>query len=150
MRRRRNRAQLAMPWSPDYAISAAEAADLLDVSIDVVQKLARGGEIEGYKLRAATSPWRVNRESLEAYMVSRFHPADDCLLPWPQQRSISVPRAAKALAVSPLTVQRMIQAGELKAYQVRPMQGSPWRIDRDSLEEYISKIHEANGLDTRF
>lgn len=63
--------QLLMPWSPRYSISTAQAAEMLDTSIQTVTRLIEEGSIKAYKLRdKANSPWHINYDSLVAYIES--------------------------------------------------------------------------------
>jgi hypothetical protein len=66
----RNPDQLLMPWSPRLTISAARAAEILDVSKDVVCNMCQEGAFKAYKVRPdkPNSPWRINYDSLVAYI----------------------------------------------------------------------------------
>ena len=79
-----------------------------------------------------------------------FRLPDQLLLPWSPKYTISTDRAADILGCSRDTVERMIEAGELKAYKLRPSPTSPWRINYDSVIEYLEGLHERNGLEKRF
>ena len=54
------------------------------------------------------------------------------------------------LDVSIDSVCRLIDDGELKAYKVRNKKNSPWRVNYDSVIEYLERIHQVNGLERRF
>lgn len=70
--------QLLLPWSPRRTISAARVADLLDVSKGTVLRLIEDGRLKAYRVRnSETSPWRINYDSVIAYLES-VH-ADNCL-----------------------------------------------------------------------
>lgn len=80
-----------------------------------------------------------------------FRIPEQLLLPWSSRYTISAERAADMLDVARRTVLRLLEDGTLKGYQVRPGRpGSPWRINYDSVVEYIEKIHKDNGLEKRF
>lgn len=49
---------------------------------------------------------------------------------------LSTTEAAALLGVSPDTVQRMCDRGELKAYRV----GRQWRIRREDLDAYLASV----------
>lgn len=84
-------------------------------------------------------------------MPRRFRPPEQLLLPWSPKNTISVAHAAEMLDVNEDVVYKMIEAGELKAYKVRPDRAkSHWRVNYDSVIEHIQKMHQANGLETRF
>jgi excisionase family DNA binding protein len=84
-------------------------------------------------------------------MPRRFRPPEQLLLPWSPKNTISVGHAAEMLDVNEDVVYKMIEAGELKAYKVRPDRAkSHWRVNYDSVIEHIQKMHQANGLETRF
>lgn len=83
-------------------------------------------------------------------MRIKFRPPEQLLMPWSPNATISAARAAEMLDVSTKTIMRMIEAGNLQAYQVRPLAGSPWRINYDSVIAYIEEIHRSNGLEKRF
>lgn len=83
-------------------------------------------------------------------MSGRFRILEQLLLPWSPRHTISVKRAMEMLDVSKDTVIRMIEAGELKGYKVREAKTSPYRVNYDSVVEYIEKLHERNGLEKRF
>lgn len=82
-------------------------------------------------------------------MSGRFRILEQLLLPWSPRHTISVRRTAQMLDVSVATVTRMIEAGELKGYKVREAT-SPYRVNYDSVVQYIEKLHERNGLEKRF
>jgi excisionase family DNA binding protein len=69
------------------------------------------------------------------------------LMPWHPRYDISTERAAEMLNVSPDTVQRMCQSGELKAYKLRDLKCSPWHVYRDSVESFIDEMRKRNGLE---
>ena len=77
-----------------------------------------------------------------------FRIPDRQLLPWPQKETISVKRAAEMLSISPKTVLKYIEAGELRAYHLRP--GSPYRIQYSSVIDFLKRVHDGAGLDPRF
>jgi excisionase family DNA binding protein len=79
-----------------------------------------------------------------------FRPSDGQIMPWNEKSTISTQRAAEILGVSSPTVRRMIESGDLMAYQVRPLPGSPWRVNYSSLIKFVELIHERNGLEQRF
>jgi excisionase family DNA binding protein len=79
-----------------------------------------------------------------------FRPQDQLLMPWSPRYTISTTRVAAMLNVCPRTVCAMIEDGTLKAYKVRNKSNSPWRINYDSVIEYIESIHKTNGLEQRF
>jgi excisionase family DNA binding protein len=84
-------------------------------------------------------------------MSRRFRPPEQLLLPWSPKNTISVTHAAEMLDVCVDVVYRMIEDGSLKAYKVRPDKAkSPWRVNHDSVIAHIKRIHEMNGLETRF
>lgn len=83
-------------------------------------------------------------------MSRKFRPPEQLLLPWSPKHTVSVPHTADLLDVSVNTVIRMIEAGELKAYKVRPDRTSPWRVNYDSVIAHIEKMHAVNGLEKRF
>jgi excisionase family DNA binding protein len=66
----RNPDQLLMPWSPRYTISAARAAEILNVSRQTVIRMCEAGSFMAYQVRPGVSgsPWRINRDSFEAYI----------------------------------------------------------------------------------
>ena len=80
---------------------------------------------------------------------TNFRTPDQLLLPWSPSHTISTARAAEMLDVHPVTVWRMIEAGELKAYKIRPG-ASPWRVNYDSVMKRIEAIHRDNELEKRF
>lgn len=80
---------------------------------------------------------------------TNFRTPDQLLLPWSPSHTISTARAAEMLDVSIQTIHRMIEAGELKAYKVRPGT-SPWRVSYDSVLKRVESIHQSNGLEKRF
>lgn len=77
-----------------------------------------------------------------------FRVPEQLLLPWSPRTTVSVTHAAELLGSSESTILRMIEAGELMAYQLRKR--SPWRINYDSLLSYVERIHKEHGLETRF
>jgi excisionase family DNA binding protein len=79
-----------------------------------------------------------------------FRVPEQLLLPWSPRATVSAEHAAKLLDVSVWTVGRMCQSGELKAYKMRERRNSPWRINYDSLVDYIEQMHKEHGLETRF
>ncbi len=79
-----------------------------------------------------------------------FRLPEQLLLPWSPRYSVSTSHAARMLDVSIQTIIRMIEDGTIKAYRIRDIAGSPWRINYDSLVAYIDSIHTRNGLDRRF
>jgi excisionase family DNA binding protein len=84
-------------------------------------------------------------------MTRRFRPPEQLLLPWSPKNTISVSHAAEMLDVCVDVIYRMIEAGELKAYKVRPDRAkSPWRVNYDSILAHIEKMHDHNGLEKRF
>jgi excisionase family DNA binding protein len=84
-------------------------------------------------------------------MSVRFRVPEQLLLPWSPQQTISVRRAAEILHCGESTVIRMIERGELKAYQLWPgHSGSPYRIYYDSLLLYLDKLHDEAGVECRF
>jgi excisionase family DNA binding protein len=80
----------------------------------------------------------------------KFRHPEQLLLPWSPSATISAGHAARLLNVSSMTILRMIEAGELKAYQVRQLPGSPWRINYDSVVAYLQAMHKDHGLEQRF
>jgi excisionase family DNA binding protein len=61
--------QLLLPWSPRYTISTARTAEILDVSVQTVTRMIEDGTLKAYKMRdKRNSPWRINYESLLAYI----------------------------------------------------------------------------------
>jgi excisionase family DNA binding protein len=89
-------------------------------------------------------------------MKAPFRVPDQLLLPWHPKHSISVTRAAEILDVSTDVIYRLLESGDIKGYQLRSRKetgsrrGSPWRINYDSFVEYVQKLHERSGLETRF
>lgn len=79
-----------------------------------------------------------------------FRVPEQLLLPWSPRMTVSTQHAAELLDVSVFTVCRMCESGELKAYKLRDKRTSPWRINYDSLVQYIEKMHKQHGLETRF
>jgi excisionase family DNA binding protein len=77
-----------------------------------------------------------------------FRVPEQLLLPWHPRQSVSVQRVAEILDVSHDTVVRLVEAGAIKAYQLRPR--SPYRIFYESLLDYIERVHSDAGLDPRF
>lgn len=80
----------------------------------------------------------------------RFRVPDQLLLPWSPQRTVSSARAAEMLKCSPDTILRMLEAGELKGYQLRKRPGSPWRVYYDSVVEVAERIHGDVDMEKRF
>jgi excisionase family DNA binding protein len=72
------------------------------------------------------------------------------LLPWSPRYSISTAQVCEILDVSPQTVCRLIEDGTIKAYRIKDVAGSPWRINYDSVMAYLDEIHSRNGLEKRF
>lgn len=65
--------QLLLPWSPRLTVSADHAAKLLDVSRWTVERMCQSGELAAYKVRdKRNSPWRINYDSLVAY-IEKLH-----------------------------------------------------------------------------
>ena len=63
--------QLLMPWSPRYTVSTARVAEILGVSIQTVTRLIEDGSLKAYKVRnKPNSPWRINYDSVVAYIKS--------------------------------------------------------------------------------
>ena len=60
--------QLLLPWSPRKTISTARTAVILDTSRDCVERLCQEGKLKAFKLRENTSPLRIYRDSLMAYL----------------------------------------------------------------------------------
>ena len=88
-----------------------------------------------------------------------FRIPEQYLLPWSPQSTVSAQQVARMLDCGLTTVYRMIQAGELEAYQVRPgnRQGkrkmktnSPLRIYYDSVIAHIERMHKEAGVEKRF
>jgi hypothetical protein len=44
----------------------------------------------------------------------------------------------------------MCQSGELKAYKLRNLESSPWRISYEAVISYLEAMHGRAGLETRF
>ena len=61
------------------------------------------------------------------------------VLPWGGGRTISTTEAAKRLGVSNHTILRMCEHGELKAWRIRNLPKSPWRVSIESLDAYMEK-----------
>ncbi len=81
----------------------------------------------------------------------RFRVPEQLLLPWSPQQTIDVHKVAEMLDCSERTILRLIECGEILAYQVRPGRaGSPHRIYYDSVLKYLDKIHRAAGVECRF
>jgi excisionase family DNA binding protein len=80
----------------------------------------------------------------------KFRPPEQLLLPWSPQHTISVTHAAEILDTSINTIHRLIEDGSIKAYKVRQKKTSPWRVNYDSLLEYIEELHKIHGLEKRF
>ena len=49
-------------------ISTKEAAKMLNVSIQTICKMIWDGRLKATKLGNATSPWRINKESVMKYL----------------------------------------------------------------------------------
>jgi len=63
--------QLLLPWSPRYTISTARVAEMLDVSVQTITRLIEDGTLKAYKVRQKpNSPWRINYDSVIAYVES--------------------------------------------------------------------------------
>jgi excisionase family DNA binding protein len=77
----------------------------------------------------------------------KFRRPDQMLMPWHPRYDISTERAAEMLHVSPDTIQRMCQSGELTAYKLRDLKCSPWHVNRDSVESFIDEMRKRNGLE---
>lgn len=77
-----------------------------------------------------------------------FRVPEQLLLPWHPRQSVSIQRVAEMLDVSHDTVLRMIEAGEIKAYQLR--RKSPYRVFYESVLEYVDRVHRDAGLDPRY
>jgi len=62
--------QLLLPWHPRRTISAARAAEILDVSINTICRMIEDGTLQAYKIRPDkwNSPWRINYDSLMKYV----------------------------------------------------------------------------------
>ena len=57
------------------AVSTQEAVSILGVSKATVARLVRDGELEAYKLTPGiTSPYRIYRDSIDAFVQRRQHP----------------------------------------------------------------------------
>jgi excisionase family DNA binding protein len=81
----------------------------------------------------------------------KFRISDRLVLPWDEKKTISAARAADMLNCGRMTVLRLIERGDVLAYQLRPgVAGSPWRINYDSVLKYLAKIHDEAGLEPRF
>jgi excisionase family DNA binding protein len=70
------------------------------------------------------------------------------LLPWHPKHSVSVAMVAEMLDCSDDTVVRMIQSGELSAYQLR--RGSPYRVYYESVLQHLDRIHTDAGITPRY
>jgi excisionase family DNA binding protein len=81
-------------------------------------------------------------------MGDNFRVPEQLLLPWHPRKSVSVSHVAEMLDCSHDTVIRMIESGELKAYQLRRL--SPWRIFYESVIEYVERVHRDAGVEPRF
>jgi excisionase family DNA binding protein len=64
--------QLLLPWSPRVTVSTSRVAEILNCSDNTVVRLIEDGSLKAYKLRGASSPWRINYDSLMAY-IGRIH-----------------------------------------------------------------------------
>lgn len=65
--------QLLLPWSPKATVSTSRVAKMLDVSEPTVLRLIEDGSIKAYKVRnKPNSPWRINYDSVVAY-VENMH-----------------------------------------------------------------------------
>ena len=53
--------------------------------------------------------------------------------------SLTMAQAAKRLGVSAKTIQRRIEAGEIKAFKLGDSKNSPVRILEESLIEYVNR-----------
>jgi excisionase family DNA binding protein len=79
-----------------------------------------------------------------------FRTPDQLLLPWSPRLTVSTRRVAEILGVCVDTVCAMIEDGTLKAYKVRDLPNSPWRVNYDSVVAYVESMHKKNGLEQRF
>lgn len=80
-----------------------------------------------------------------------FRVPEQLLLPWSPRATISVTRVAQMLDCSERTILRMIEAGDITAYQLRPgVAGSPWRVYYESVLLHLRKIHREAGVEPRF
>ena len=83
--------------------------------------------------------------------AARLRVPDGLLLPWDERKTISAARAADMLDCGRMTILRLIERGDILAYQLRPgVAGSPYRINYDSVLKYLEKIHDEAGLQPRF
>lgn len=62
--------QLLMPWSPRYTVSTKRVAEMLDVSVQTVTRMIEEGTLKAYKVRKNNSAWRINYDSVIAYVES--------------------------------------------------------------------------------
>lgn len=57
-----------------------------------------------------------------------------------ERTTITAAEAAKVLGVHPMTITRMIRAGELDAYKLRPsLSNSPYRVFLDSVDAILEQ-----------
>ncbi len=65
--------QLLLPWSPQRTVSAARAAEMLQVSADTILRMVESGELSGYQVRKVPrSPYRVYYDSV-VKVAERIH-----------------------------------------------------------------------------
>jgi excisionase family DNA binding protein len=80
-----------------------------------------------------------------------FRVAEQLLLPWSPQNTISASAAARMLNVAISTACAMIQEGTLKGYKINPHKPrSHWRVSYESVLEHLDKVHKVHGLERRF
>jgi excisionase family DNA binding protein len=72
-------------------------------------------------------------------------------LPFSPGATMTTLQVGDILNCSDETVRKMCQEGELKAYQLRPVPKSPWRVYKDSVAQLLERIrdeYDLHSLDT--
>jgi len=151
--------KLALPFQRKAEIDPKRIARILGTSPSTVMRMVRSGLIRSITLPNEKRP-RIEYDAVVEYcnrlrleyristrILGKLHGRryrDEDLLPFPLRDTISVQVVEKALECTKETVRCLIEEGVLVAYQVWIGQrGSPWRIQRQSLERHIESLHAA-------
>jgi len=151
--------KLALPFQRKAEIDPKRVARILFVSNSTVMRLLKKGLIRSLSIPGERRPripyeavvdycnrlrleYRISTRSLGKLQGRRYR--DDELLPFPWRDTIGMAEAQAALECTKEVVRILIEEGILIAYQVfigEP--GSPWRIQKQSLERYMESLRIA-------
>lgn len=153
--------KLALPFQRSAEVDIKRIARILAISTSSVLRMIKAGLIRSISIPGESQP-RVNYDAVVEYcnrlrleyritdrllpkLQGRRHREEE-LLPFPLHDSIGIAEVQERLQCTKEVARRLIEEGALIAYQVYISErGSPWRIQRQSLDRYIESLHLANA-----